>query len=126
VAALGQVAVIVVTAVIANLFCCSAHGILILSDQFGIFDLFVFVEFDGAIGFGKCELELVNASSCRRLVSTCWVFSDLWHMEISYPDSPRFALPNSGCHWRASSPTSTTALSPHKARNSRQLLPQSS
>lgn len=70
-AALGQVAVIVVTAVSANLLCCIAHGVLILSDQLGIFDLFVFVEFDGTIGFGKRELELVNASSCRRLVSTC-------------------------------------------------------
>lgn len=70
-AALSQVTVVVVTTVIADLFCCSAHGILILGNQLSIFDLFVLVEFDGTIGFGKRELELVNASSCRRLVSTC-------------------------------------------------------
>ena len=71
-AALSQVTVVVITTVITNLFCCSAHGILILGDQLGIFGLFMLVEFDGTVGFGKRELELVNASSCRRLVSPCW------------------------------------------------------
>ena len=126
-AALGQVSVIVVTAIIANLLCCSAHGILILSDQLGIFDLFVFVEFDGAISFGKRELELMNASSCRRLVSTCWGlfrFYGIWRPRTL--TLPGLFFPILGTIGALLAQTSATVLSPHKARNSRQLPPQSS
>jgi hypothetical protein len=69
VTALSQVPVVVVTTVAADLLGCSAHGIPIFGNKLRVLDLFLLVKLDGTVGPGKGELELVNAGSCRRLVS---------------------------------------------------------
>jgi len=59
---LGQEPILVLSGILAGLFCGLPHALFVLADKEGVLFLFMFVKVDYLVGFGEFALEFADAS----------------------------------------------------------------